>query len=139
MGGNWLFLYEAYQQIGVGTVSLLCYCGPVIVMALAPILFHEKLTLHKCLGFLVVLVGVFLINGQAAQEGKTLWGLFCGGMSVQSVAVLGYLEPFSAVVLSAVLLREGMSLLRLLGVGCILGGAMLAEMSGEKTRSSFSE
>ena len=139
MGGNWLFLYEAYQQIGVGTASLLCYCGPVIVMALAPILFHEKLTLHKCLGFLVVLVGVFLINGQAAQEGKTLWGLFCGGMSVQSVAVLGYLEPFSAVVLSAVLLREGMSLLRLLGVGCILGGAMLAEMSGEKTRSSFSE
>ena len=60
MGGNWLFLYEAYQQIGVGTASLLCYCGPVIVMVLAPILFHEKLTLHKCLGFLVVLVGVFL-------------------------------------------------------------------------------
>ena len=28
---------------------------------------------------------------------------------------------------------------RLLGVGCILGGAMLAEMSGKKTRSSFSE
>lgn len=139
MGGNWLFLYEAYQQIGVGTASLLCYCGPVIVMALAPILFHEKLTLHKCLGFLVVLVGVFLINGQAAQEEKTLWGLFCGGMFVQSVAVLGYLETFSAVVLSAVLLREGMSLLRLLGVGCILGGAMLAEMSGKKTRSSFSE
>ena len=41
--------------------------------------------------------------------------------------------------LTAVLLREGMSLLRLLGVGCILGGAMLAEMSGKKTRSSFSE
>lgn len=39
---------------------------------------------------------------------------------MQSVAVLGYLETFSAVVLSAVLLREGMSLLRLLGVGCIL-------------------
>lgn len=29
--------------------------------------------------------------------------------------------------------------LRLLGVGCILGGAMLAEMSGKKTRTSFSE
>lgn len=58
---------------------------------------------------------------------------------MQSVVVLGYLEPFSAVVLSAVLLREGMGLLRLLGVGCILGGAMLAKMSGKKTRSSFSE
>ncbi len=64
-------LYEAYQQIGWERHRFLCYCGPVIVMALAPILFHEKLTLHKCLGFLVVLVGVFLINGQAAQEGKT--------------------------------------------------------------------
>ena len=26
-----------------------------------------------------------------------------------------------------------------IGVGCILGGAMLAEMGGKKTRSSFSE
>ena len=51
---------------------------------------------------------------------------------MQSVAVLGYLETFSAVVLSAVLLREGMSLLRLLGVGCILGGAMLAEWEKDK-------
>ena len=89
MGGNWLFLYEAYQQIGVGTASLLCYCGPVIVMALAPILFHESLTLHKCLGLLVVL------------------------------------------------LREGMSLMRFLGVAFILGGAMFAEMSTRK--SSFTE
>lgn len=103
--------------------SLLCYCGPVIVMALAPILFHESLTLRKCLGFVTVLLGVFLINGQAAQEGKTIWGLFCGGMS--------------AVVLSAVLLREGMSLLRLLGVAFILGGALFAEMSTRK--SSFTE
>lgn len=56
---------------------------------------------------------------------------------MQSVAVLGYLEPFSAVVLSAVLLREGMSLLRLLGVAFILGGALFAEMSTRK--SSFTE
>ena len=218
MGANWLFLYEAYQQIGVGAASLLNYCGPVIVMALAPIFFREKLTVRKCLGFLTVLIGVFLINGQAAQEGKTLWGLFCGGMSavmyavfviankkvthivgmenalyqllfstltvvvflffregllfsiptgslrfvlllgvvntgvgcylyfssigrlpVQSVAVLGYLEPFSAVVLSAVLLREGMSVTRFLGAALILGGAMYAELSGKKKKSCFSE
>lgn len=214
MGGDWLFLYEAYRQIGVGAATLLCYCGPVIVMALAPILFHEKLTLRKCFGFLAVLVGVFFTNGQAAQDGKMLWGLFCGGMSavmyavlviankkvthivgmenalyqmlfstltvvifmlfreglffpiplaslpfilllgvvntgigcyfyfssigrlpVQSVAVLGYLEPFSAVVLSAVLLREGMSVTRFLGAALILGGAMFAELSGKKIKS----
>lgn len=31
MGASWMFLYEAYQQIGVGFASLLYYCGPVIV------------------------------------------------------------------------------------------------------------
>ena len=29
MGASWMFLYEAYQQIGVGVSSLLYYCGPV--------------------------------------------------------------------------------------------------------------
>lgn len=29
--GTWLFLYEGYQQIGVGITTLLSYCGPVIV------------------------------------------------------------------------------------------------------------
>ena len=39
MGTSWMFLYEAYQQIGVSISSLLYYCGPVIVMVLSPILF----------------------------------------------------------------------------------------------------
>ena len=39
MGISWMFLYEAYQQIGVSLSSLLYYCGPVIVMVLSPFLF----------------------------------------------------------------------------------------------------
>lgn len=31
MGTSWMFLYEAYTQIGVSIASLLYYCGPVIV------------------------------------------------------------------------------------------------------------
>lgn len=209
MGLNWLFLYEGYQEIGVGTATLMCYCGPIIVMALGPILFQEKWTKRKCIGFLAVFLGIFCINGQAFQEGKTLWGLFCGAMTaityamlvifnkkaehitglenamwqtvcsflvvalfllwrgelavqipsgswlpvlilglfntgfgcylyfsgigrlpVQTVAVCGYLEPFSAVVLSAVLLGEGMGILQAAGVVCILGGAIYAERKG---------
>ena len=76
-----MFLYEAYQQIGVSLSSLLYYCGPVIVMILSPLIFKEKLTIPKILGFIIVLVGVFLVNGKAAISGGNSWGLFCGGMS----------------------------------------------------------
>lgn len=81
MGGGWMFLYEAYQRIGVSLASLAYYCGPVIVMLLSPLLFQEALTRPKVLGFLAVLTGVVLVNGQAFQQGKSLFGLFCGGMS----------------------------------------------------------
>ena len=77
MGISWMFLYEAYQQIGVSLSSLLYYCGPVIVMVLSPILFREKLTTSKITGFLLVLVGVVLVNGKIAESGESSWGFFC--------------------------------------------------------------
>lgn len=88
MGASWMFLYEAYAQIGVGIASLAYYCGPIIVMALSPFLFQETLTRPKLVGFVVVLCGIFLVNGQVAFEGKSSWGLFCGGMSALMFAVM---------------------------------------------------
>jgi drug/metabolite transporter (DMT)-like permease len=206
MGANWIFLYEAYKQVGVSIATLLCYCGPVIVMALSPVLFQEKLTKVKVAGFFAVLCGLFLINTQAISEGKTWWGLFCGIMSavmyavlvifnkksesvnglenttlqllssflivalfvifkqgislhveksnwipililglfntglgcyfyfssighlpVQTVAICGYLEPLSAVILSALFLNETMTPIQIVGAALILGGAALGE------------
>lgn len=80
-GISWVFLYEAYNQIGVGLASLTYYCGPVIVMMLSPVLFKEKLTVNKIISFVAVVVGVFLINGTAFNNDKNMWGLFCGVMS----------------------------------------------------------
>ena len=80
MGTSWMFLYEAYQQIGVSLSSLLYYCGPVIVMILSPIIFREELTAPKLLGFVTVLVGIFLVNGNAVGSSNP-WGFFCGAMS----------------------------------------------------------
>ena len=88
MGTSWMFLYEAYQTIGVSISSLAYYCGPVIVMILAPILFGEKLTWAKVVGFLAVLVGMFCVNAQALNEVKTTWGLFCGIMSAVMYAFM---------------------------------------------------
>ncbi|MDR2782393.1 MAG: DMT family transporter [Treponema sp.] len=88
MGTSWMFLYEAYQQIGVSIASLAYYCGPVIVMTLSPFLFHERLTLLKAISFFAVLCGIFLVNAHAFQEGKTRWGLFCGVMSAVMYAFM---------------------------------------------------
>lgn len=88
MGACWLFLFEAYRQLGVGIASVLYYCGPVIVMALSPFLFNEKLTKNKIMGFAAVLLGMFFINIDAFHQGTQEWGLFCGGMTALMYALL---------------------------------------------------
>lgn len=77
MGTSWMFLYEAYAQIGVSIASLCYYCGPVIVMILSPLLFKEKLTSTKIIGFLAVLIGIFFVNGFGAVAANR-FGLLCG-------------------------------------------------------------
>lgn len=80
MGTSWMFLYEAYQQIGVSLSSLLYYCGSVVVMISSPLIFHEKLTAPKIIGFAMVLIGILLVNGNIVNS-SNVWGLFCGVMS----------------------------------------------------------
>lgn len=87
MGASWMFLYEAYARIGVSIATLAYYSGPVIVMILSPLLFKEKMTKAKLLGFLAVLVGMFCVTGQLSQESTSL-GLICGILSAVMYAVM---------------------------------------------------
>lgn len=88
MGASWMFLYEAYQIIGVSIASLLYYCSPVFVMVLAPLLFKEKLTIIKITSFLTVLCGIFLVNGSSFQNDGNSQGMFCGFMSALMYALM---------------------------------------------------
>ena len=56
-----------------------------------------------------------------------------GALPVTRVAVCGYLEPLSAVALSALLLGEPMTLANVLGACLILGGAIWSEL-GDRLR-----
>lgn len=211
MGVSWLFLFEAYQRIGVSITSLGYYCGPVIVMALAPVLFHEKLTKRKVLCFLVVFLGIVLVNSNAFHESRDFIGILCallsavmyasmvscnkkaeeisgmenatlqltfaffavflyvvcqqgfhftlqssdlapllilglvntgvgcflyfssiGKIHVQTIAILGYLEPLSAILFSVIFLQERMLPLQIAGAVLILSGAMGAEVGGKE-------
>ncbi len=87
MGTSWIFLYEAYAQIGVSVASLCYYCGPVIVMILSPLLFKEKLTSAKIIGFLTVLIGIVLVNGYGAAAANH-FGLLCGFASAVMYAFM---------------------------------------------------
>lgn len=207
LGASWIFLFEAYAQIGVSIATLLYYCGPVIVMVLAPIIFKEKLTAIKIISFVVVLCGMALVNRDAFIQGEFSIGILLGLLAacmyavmvvfnkkgqaiqglentaiqlvaaffivfiyniskgsfianidehsivpmivlgfvntgfgcylyfsaigklpVQSVSILGYLEPLSALLLSAMFLNEVLSVLQLIGAACIIGGAALGEL-----------
>ena len=188
MGVHWMFLYEAYARVGPGLGTLLCYCGPVIVVALSPlvlgvfcisgisgakmdplgfisgilsavtyagmVIFNKKAkdigglenTMFQ-LGFAFMAVSVFLLIRQGfsipvkgsdvlpilglglVHTGFGCW-LYFSTMSklpVQTVSILGYLEPLFAVLFSALLLSRPMLPLQWLGAGLIIGGAMIAE------------
>lgn len=215
LGASWIFLFQAYQLIGVGISSLLYYCGPIIVMALSPVLFGEHLTGGKIAGFTAVASGAFLIAAQGLGGNLPVAGIACGAASafcyavmvvaskgaphieglenstiqvasafatalvlslltqgmpnflteggadidwaavamlglvntgvgcllyfgavaklpVQTVAVVGYLEPLSAVVFSTVLLHEAVTPVRLMGAALIIGGALFCELAGKR-------
>lgn len=52
-------------------------------------------------------------------------------LSAQSVSILGYLDPLSALLFSSVILSERMNKLQWLGAFLILGGAALGELLGK--------
>lgn len=207
LSGNWLFLYEAYQHIGVSLATLMCYCGPILIMILSYFVFYEPFTVPKVSAMIIVTVGILCINGADVQAHGLSWGLVCGflsavcfallviamkkvsgiggilspacqllvaslvvaavtlsmptapisldmthiacmvclgivntglgyylyfsgvqRLSAQSVSICGYMEPFTALTLSAILLGESLTLLQWIGAACILGGVALSEL-----------
>lgn len=211
MGASWMLLFEAYAQIGVSLATLAYYCGPVIVMILSPILFKEKFTVAKLLGFLAVVLGMVAVNGAALLHGYVSWGLLFGILSaftyalmvifnkkatsitglenpmwqlivsfitvavfvglkqgfsiyitpgtlfpilllgivntgigcyfyfssigdlpVQTVSILGYLEPLSALFFAAAFLGEALSVWQSIGAALILGGAAFGQLFRQK-------
>lgn len=88
MGISWMCLYEAYAQIGVSIASLLYYTGPMIIMILSPLLFKEKMTIIKIVSFVVVLAGIFLVNGTVFNEISNPFGIFFGILSAVMYSIM---------------------------------------------------
>lgn len=205
MGISWMFQYEACRRIGVSTTSLLYCVGPILVVVLAQLLFHERMSAGKLLCLLAVSAGAILTgtgqNGGGHSATGVLCALLCAAacagmilfnkrcstlhglasaslqlsaaflpslfwnflcriagtlppltlphgqllpvlvlgllntglgcflyfsgiayLPAQSVAVCDYLEPLTAVILAALVLRESLSPLQIAGAALILIG-----------------
>lgn len=80
MGFNWILLFEAYKYTTVAISTLSYYFAPVIVTAVCPFLFKEKLTKKQILCFVMSTIGLALIIGitDLGRGGNDLIGIAFG-------------------------------------------------------------
>ena len=63
MGFNWILLFEAYKYTTVAISTLSYYFAPVIVTAVCPFLFKEKMTRKQIICFVMSTIGLALVVG----------------------------------------------------------------------------
>lgn len=91
MGFDWMLLFESYKYTSISLATLSYYVAPVIVTALCPLLFHERMTRAQAICFLMSTLGVALIIGSGGVQGggSDLRGIVCAvGAAVFYAAVI---------------------------------------------------
>lgn len=78
MGINWILLFEALKKTTVSLATLSYYFAPIIVMAVCPILFKEKLSAKQIICFVMATAGLVLITGTAGGGSNDLLGIAFG-------------------------------------------------------------
>lgn len=136
MGINWILLFEAYKYTTVSMATLSYYFAPVIVTAVSPILFRERLTGKQILCFVMSTIGLVLIIGANGGGGSDLVGILFGLAAAAFYATVvlfnkfiknvtglqrTFLQFLSAIVvlLPYVLLTGGVTLGALDGIGWV--------------------
>lgn len=68
IGLNWIFLFESFNYISVGTATLCYYLAPFFTIILSSIFLKEKITIKKSICILTALFGMALISGIMQRE-----------------------------------------------------------------------
>lgn len=133
MGFNWILLFEAYQYTTVSIATLSYYFAPVIVTAVCPILFREKLTGKQIICFVMSTVGLVLITGIGnLTGGKDLLGIGFGLGAAVFYAIVILLNKFIKNVegIHRTFLQFLSAILVLIPYVLMTGGVTLGTMDG---------
>lgn len=215
IGFNWILLFEAYRHTGVPVATVCYYMAPIIVIALSPFFFKERLGLKKIICVAVALLGAVAVSGVLQADTSKLTGILLGlgaavlyasvvimnkfladvpslertalqlgaaGFTVlpyalatmgdinvnplslglllvvgvfhtgfaytmyfgavgklkgQTVAILSYIDPASAILLSALFLSQTPTALEALGAVLIIGAAFVGEVSFKRRKKEI--
>ena len=83
----------------------------------------------------ISIVGVVMLLIVGVLHTGVAYGMYFGAIKVlptQTVAILSYIDPVVAVLLSATLLKEGISLMGIIGAVLILGSTFVNSVSFKK-------
>ena len=97
LGGNWIFLFQAFKYTTISNAALSYYFAPVIVLILSPLLLKEKLSAKKIICIGVAMLGMLFIvgNGGVSTSGlDDLIGIGYGLMAAVFYASLMLLNKF---------------------------------------------
>ena len=219
MGINWILLFEAYKYTTVSVATLSYYFAPVIVTAVCPLIFKEKVKISQVICFAVSTLGLVMILGVGSLGGEDTAGvlfglgaavfyatvmllnkfikgvsdlhrtffqilssavvllpyvLISGGVNFgglngrgiiclitvgvihtgvayclyfsalkdlpgQKAALLSYIDPLIAVIISVLLLGEKMTVWQVVGGAMILGATLYSELSSAKAKEKTND
>ena len=132
--------YQVYDTYSLGTKA-------EVIEAADGIDAYQKTTVQLLAAGLVMVPYLLLSGGFSGVEFNTLslflllvlgivhtgfaYALYFGsmdGLKVQSIAVFSYIDPVSALLFSALLLREPLTVMNAIGAVMIIGAALASEM-----------
>lgn len=99
-------------------IQLLSTCIVVVIY----VAIRQGINIHIPVGSLLPVLWIGIVN---TGLGCFLYFSSISALPAQTVAICGYLEPLSAVVVSVIILRERMHPLQIIGAVLILGGTMI--------------
>lgn len=132
MGINWILLFEAYRYTTVSVATLSYYFAPVIVLAVCPFLFKERLTGKTVLCFVMATAGLVLITGTAGGGSQDLLGIALGLGAAAFYAAVMLLNKFIKGVLGLhrTFIQFLAAILVLLPYVALSGGFTVATLDG---------
>jgi len=95
LGGNWIFLFQAYKHTTISNAALSYYFAPVFVLILSPLVLKEKLSARKIICIAVAMLGMLLIVGNGGLSTSGLDDLIGIGYGLMAAVFYASLMLFN--------------------------------------------